>query len=511
MAEPLYLRARVEGEAAALLAEPELVHSLVDALESPLNVVLPEQAAANAEEFGAVLGRHRLKGRVLFAHKASASSALLRRLADTAAGVDVASLGELQHALGCGFTPDRITATGPKSPQFLWLAARSGVTVAVDSAEELDLLARLLRGHALPRCRTMLRLSGFTAPGVRVRSRLSRFGIPVAALEDALDRVVRYGDVLDLVGVAYHLDTTSLTEKATALEGCLRALTACRDRELSPGIVDIGGGFGISYLAHREDWDTYTSALSAAALGTRPALAWGGHGYGLRNDKGTLRGSLALYPSWRPAAGAHYLDELLSAPSSAQLGGRPLAALALEHLYDVHAEPGRALLDQCGLTLATVQEVRRPPDGGADLWVRLAAKADDIALEEHGVLLDPVLLPRPGTGEAADPGPYGTGPYGADSYGAGSYGRGPVAVHLFGHLCLETDLITRRLVHLPRAPRPGDVLAFANTAAYCMDFHAGRSQRHPAARKVALWRSGGSWKWCLDEAYWPTVHKGEPQ
>ncbi|BBB01177.1 putative decarboxylase [Actinacidiphila reveromycinica] len=495
MAEPLYLRPRLDGRAASLLAEPGLLHSLVDALESPLNVVLPEQAAANADAFQEVFTRHRLKGRVLFAHKASASSALLRRLAATAAGVDAASLGELRHALGCGFAPERITATGPKSLRFLWLAARTGAAVAVDSADELDMLARLLRAHGLPRCRTLLRLSGFSAPGVRVRSRLSRFGIPVAALDDVLARAAGYRDVLDLVGVSYHLDTTSLTEKATAFEGCLQALGACRDHGLAPDVVDIGGGFGISYLAHREEWDAYTSELAAAALGARPALTWGGHGYGLRNDKGTLRGSLALYPSWRPAAGGHYLDELLSAPSSSALGGRPLASLALEHLYDVHAEPGRALLDQCGLTLATVQEVRRPPDGGADLWVRLAAKADDIALEEHGVLLDPVLLPRPGsTGTSTDSG-----------------SGGPVAVHLFGHLCLETDLITRRLVHLPRAPRPGDLLVFANTAAYCMDFHSSRSQRHPAARKIAAWRSGGSWTWCLDDAYWPLSTEGDPQ
>jgi diaminopimelate decarboxylase len=491
MAEPLYLRPRLSPQTASLLQEPGLLHSLVDALESPLNIVLPEQIAVNTANFQAVFTKHRLKGRVLFAHKATASSALLRRLANTGAGVDVASLGELRHALGCGFAPERIVATGPKSPQFLWLAARVGATVAVDSPGELDVLADLIRAHALPRCRILLRLSGFSGPAVRVLARRSRFGIPMADLDSVLAQAARHSDVLDLTGVSYHLDTTSLTEKATALEGCLQALGACREHGMAPDVIDIGGGFGISYLAHREDWDTYTSELSAAVLGTRPSLTWSSHAYGLRNDKGTLRGSLAVYPSWRPAAGEHYLDELLSAPSSAALGGRPLASLALEHLYDVHAEPGRALLDQCGLTLATVLEVRPSPDSSADLWVRLAAKADDIALEEHGVLLDPLLVPRPG--------------------GRGEIGGGPVGVYLFGHLCLETDLITRRTVHLPRAPRAGDVMAFVNTAAYCMDFHSSRSQRHPAARKVAAWVSDGSWKWCLDEAYWPLVHQGDPQ
>ncbi|MFC4034712.1 Y4yA family PLP-dependent enzyme [Streptomyces polygonati] len=475
---------------ASLLDSPELLRSLVDALESPLNVVLPEQVAANAADFHAVFGKHRLRGRVLFAHKATGSSALLRRLAaaDGAAGVDVASLGELQHALACGFTGDRITATGPKNPRFLWLAARVGATVAVDSVGELDSVAALVDAHALPRCRILIRLSGFTAPAVRVLSRRSRFGIPARDLEDALEHVSRHRAAVELIGVSYHLDTTSLTEKATALEGCLTALRTCREHGFDPQVIDVGGGFGISYLDEREAWEQYTSALSDAVLGSRPAMTWGNHGYGLRNDKGTLRGSLGLYPSWRPTAGAQYLDELLAAPSAAH-GGRRLATLVLEHLYDVHAEPGRALLDQCGVTLASVLEVRPSLADSADLWVRLGAKADDVALEEHGVLMDPVLL----------------SPAGANSDTDG----GPVGVHLFGNLCLETDLITRRTVYLPRAPRTGDLLAFVNTAAYCMDFHSSRAQRHPAARKVAAWRSGETWQWCLDEAYWPHTQQGE--
>ncbi|CAM5314834.1 Diaminopimelate decarboxylase OS=Streptomyces violarus OX=67380 GN=FHS41_001824 PE=4 SV=1 [Streptomyces violarus] len=211
-------------------------------------------------------------------------------------------------------------------------------------------------------------------------------------------------DPVEVTGVAYHLDTTSVAEKATALEGSLAALEACRSRGLRPRAVDIGGGFGVSYLAEREQWDAYTSALTAAVLGRRPPLTWGGHGYGLRGESGTVRGVLGLYPAHRSVAGAAYLDELLAQPA-ASLGGRPLAALLLEHLYDLHSEPGRALLDQCGLTLARVLEVRSQEAGGA-LLVRLAAKADDIALEARGVLMDPVVdRPEAEPGRARGPSP----------------------------------------------------------------------------------------------------------
>ncbi|WP_369167052.1 Y4yA family PLP-dependent enzyme [Streptomyces sp. R28] len=495
--QPLYLEPRLEPRLRSLLDAPALLHTLTDALGSPLNMVVPDQLADNLQQFRSVYGTHHLSGQVYFAHKANRSSALLRRLAATDAGVDVASLAELQHALGAGLTPDRIAATGPKNPEFLWLAARTSVTVSLDTRGELEQLATLVRKHALPRVRILLRLSGFEASGVRVLSRRSRFGTAVGESGPLLEDVERHADVVDLVGVAYHLDTTSLTEKATALEGCLRVLEECRSRGLRPRAVDIGGGFGVNYLAHGGQWEQYTTGLTEAVLGSRPPLTYGGHGYGLRNEAGTLRGTLGLYPAHRPVAGARYLDELLSHPA-ASLGGRPLAALLLEHLYDLHTEPGRALLDQCGLTLTKVLEVRGQESGGP-LLVRLAAKADDVALEEHGVLMDPVVVPRHPPGTGAD---VGAGP---------DAGAEPVAVHLFGSLCLESDLITRRTVFLPRRPEPGDLLAFANTAGYCMDFHATRAQHQPSARKVAAWQEGDTWRWCLDDQYWPTTPVGGAQ
>ncbi|MGD3110774.1 Y4yA family PLP-dependent enzyme [Streptomyces sp. YGL11-2] len=483
--EPLSLEPRLEERLASLLRSGQLLHTLVDALGSPLNVVLPDQIAENARRFRAAYGTRHLGGQVFFAHKANRSSALVRRLAAADAAVDVASLGELQHVLGAGFTPDRIMATGPKNPEFLWLAACTGVTVNVDSYGELEALATLVRERELARIRVLLRLSAFDGPGVRVLSRPSRFGSPAGELEHLLKAVERHADAIELIGVGYHLDTTSLDEKARALEGCIRAMDACRGRGLRPWVVDIGGGFGVNYLAHGAQWERYTSALTAAVLGRRPALTWRGHGYGLRNDAGTLRGSLALYPAHRRVAGDRYLDELLSLPAPS-FGGRPLATLLLENLYDLYTEPGRALVDQCGLVLARVLEVRRT-DGGEHL-VRLGMKADDAGLEEHGVLMDPVLLARDGA--------------------QATCGGEPVGVYLAGSLCLEADLITRRMVFLPRLPRPGELLGFANTAGYCMDFQTSGAQHQPVARKVAAWQEEGSWHWCLDEQYWPITRPG---
>ncbi|GGK76034.1 alanine racemase [Mangrovihabitans endophyticus] len=460
----------------ALLTEKALLTTVVDALGSPLGVVLPQRLADNVAAFRAVYSRHHLTGQIFYAHKANRSNALVRELAATDAGVDVASLAELQHALGAGVDPGRIVATGPKNREFLWLAARAGVIVGADSTAELAELASLVDEHGLPRTRVMVRLSGFASAGVHLDSRRSRFGVSATAFARAVNLIEEHAAALDLVGVAFHLDTIGMAEKALALEGCLTALDECRRRGLRPWSVDIGGGFGVDYLADAAQWDAYTSALTAAVLGKRTPLTWDGHGYGLRAEGGTVRGSLNLYPAHRPVSGAAYLDRLLGMDAPAQR--RPLGALLLDNMCDLHIEPGRALLDQCGLVLAAVLEVRDEDNG--DTVVRLDCNARDVSLEEHGVLMDPVVVHRGAPG-----------------------GAGPVGVYLFGNLCLEADLISRRKVFLPSRPRAGDLLAFVNTAGYFMDFSATRALRQPIGRKVAMFRDDGGWRWCLDEQYWP--------
>lgn len=471
-----YLEPRVEGDLRSVLEQRELLRMLVGALGSPLNVVLPDQVAHNVEAFRTVYRDHRLGGQIYFAHKANRSAALVRRLAVTDAGIDVTSLAELQHALGAGFAGGRIMATGPKSREFLWLAARAGVIVNADSVAELAELADLVATRALPRVRVMARLSGFAAGGANVLTRRSRFGIPAGELGALWDVLGRHRDELDLLGVAYHLDTVGLPEKTAAFEGCLHALEEAMHRGFAPRAVDIGGGFGVNYLADGRQWEQWTSELTGAVLGRRSPMTWNDHGYGVRNEDGKVRGSLGLYPGYRPVAGPAYLDRLLGTPSPSLR--RPLGTLLLETMCDLYIEPGRSLLDQCGAVLATVAEVRLGADGEA--LVRLDCNARDISTEEHGVLMDPVLLRDPG------PGP-----------------SGPCGVYLLGNLCLEVDLLTRRKVFLPDLPRPGDVLAFVNTAGYLMDFSAGPALMQPTARTVAVHRDGSDWRWCLDDQFWP--------
>ncbi len=483
------LTPRLSPPTADLLDTPDLLHELARGLGSPLNVMLPAQVRENLAAFEAVLARHRLRGAVYYAHKANRSSALVRELAATPARIDVASPAELQHALGAGFAPSRVMTTGPKTPEFVWLALRAGVTINVDSIGELDLVARLAAEHGLGPADVLVRLADFAATGPTVLSRPSRFGVPTERLGDVFALLDRHRATLRLAGFAYHLDTVGIAEKARAFDGCLCATQEAHRRGHSPRVVDIGGGFGVDYLADGAEWDAFTSALAEAVLGRRPAVTWQGAGYGLRNEGGWLRGGLSLYPAHRPLSGPRYLDELLS--TTAPTLGVPLGEAVLDSMLELWIEPGRALLDQCGLVLARVLEVRPAGDGAH--FVRLDLNARDVSLEEHGVQLDPVLVPARETGPDAGPG------------GATGGAGGPGEAYLIGNLCLEADFISRRRISFRRLPRPGDLLAFPNTAGYFMDFSADHALAQPVARVVALTRDDAHWTWRLDDGHWPVA------
>ncbi|MDO5286559.1 MAG: alanine racemase [Actinomycetia bacterium] len=484
-AEPsvLHLDPATGDQTSRLLARRDRLHGWVAAFGSPLNIVLPDEVADNADRFQEVLRARRLRGQVYFAHKANRSSAVVRRLAATSARLDVASVAELQHGLGAGFAPERIMVTGPKSPELLWLAARLGVTVHVDSVDELAQLGRIATRHgAVPaetRLPVLVRFGAFASTG-SVRARVSRFGVAESELDQVLAVADRYRCRLDLCGVGYHLDTVGLPEKVSALDGCLRLQRQLQQAGHPAAIIDVGGGFGVSYLAEAKQWEEFTTELTRAVLGQRPPLTWRGHGYGLRADGGRIRGALSLYPAYRPVAGPGYLEELLGqrSPSLEQT----FEQLLRETMTELYLEPGRALLDQAGLVLCRVLETRLAADGST--MIRLDLNHGDITLEQHGIVMDPVVVPK-------------------DS-GSRSPGKG----YLVGNLCLEADLISRREVHLRSMPVPGDLLAFVNTAGYLMDFFADQALQQRVARKVAVASSGA--RWCLDEEYWPLAVDNEP-
>jgi diaminopimelate decarboxylase len=448
-----------------LLADPRIVEDAVAQYGSPLHLIFPQVFADNIDRFRAALDKHRLSYRICYAHKANQAAAFVVAAQSRGIGIDVASAGELAGALAAGFTPDRIEATGPKGVALLRELVAAGVTINVDNLWELGQICSLAEvGAAVP---VLLRLSGFDPDRPA-----GRFGIDLADAPAALTRAAAAGTRIELRGVSFHLDSGDGGERLDALACCLRVFEQAYRLGLRPGVVDIGGGFRQAFSADPAAFQRYVKALVDGLNGDGPALAWPGHTFGFRARGGRYGGVPSFHKYGNDIGGTALVDELLTA----RLDGRPAAAALRDALLELWLEPGKALLDHAGITVATVEFTKQLRDGGT--VVNLDISRDTITPADQEVMLDPIV------GYRGAPAEYG----------------GPAGVFFAGRLCLENDLVSRHLVELPRLPRPGDRVVFVNTAAYQMDLSAAAALLHPLPRKIVVTEHEGRFVLAADRA-----------
>ncbi|UGT61686.1 decarboxylase [Nocardia asteroides] len=419
---------------------------------TPLHLVFPQVFARNAAALRGVLSARGVEHRLCYAHKVNRSHAFVRETQHLGLDIDIASAGELDSALGAGFPPARIEATGPKGERLLRRLLADGVTINVDNRWELDRIIALAE-HPVP---ILLRVSGF--PGTAV----SRFGIPADEVDALWPLLAANHDRVALRGLSFHLDTGEHRDRLRAVTTCLALLESAWSAGLSPDVLDIGGGLRQVFTADPAAYDTYTRALRTALLGDGPPLTWAGATFGYRVGDGSVHGIPVFhkYANTVPATAA--LAALLDAEIPGQ--HRPLAAILTDNLLRLWLEPGKALADHAGITVASVEFTKDLPDG--TVLVNLDLSRDQVTPADQEALVDPLLVPAQPPPEHPE----------------------PLGVFLAGRLCLERDMISNRAIRLPFRPRPGDLLVFPNTAGYHSDLSAGTAAMHPLPRRLAVTR-----------------------
>ena len=191
---------------------------------------------------------------IAYAVKANSAGSVVRTIAAAGAGADIVSGAELELALGCGITPNRIVMSGvAKSNDEIDLAIVRGIAaIQAESVEEILRIAR--RAVALQtRARVSLRVN----PGVQIDSHAhvatghdeAKFGIAREDLGDALRRISEARESLELVGVSAHVGSM-LSDVQKYLESA-KVVCEVASMRLSSGdkldFVDFGGGFAIDY------------------------------------------------------------------------------------------------------------------------------------------------------------------------------------------------------------------------------------------------------------------------
>ena len=201
----------------------------------------------------------------------------------------------------------------------------------------------------------------------------------------------------------------------------------------------------LTYLDDAGQWDAFWTAHDASTSDRVDAVTWRGE---------PLR---QVYPYHQEPVRGEWLEQVLST----RLATGETATVALrERGLELRCEPGRSLLDGCGLTLSRVVQRTTTSDGVP--LVGLEMNRTQCRSTSDDFLVDPLLVP-------------GDGPRSA-----------PLHAFLVGAYCIEAELILRRRLDFPQGVAIGDLLAFPNTAGYLMHILESASHQIPLASNVVL-------------------------
>ena len=386
---------------------------------TPAYVVAEDDLRGRARAFvGAGVEAGQADFNVVFASKAFPCTAVLALFAEEGLWCDVASGGELHLALNAGFAAERIVVHGnAKSAAELAMALEAGVgLIVVDNFDEIDRLAGLLDGandvvrrvhvpadgtahvpsREMPHAasptsahapkfpqQVLIRVTpdvrGETHEKISTGQADSKFGFSTADVPAAIERIAGIPG-LELRGLHAHIGSQLLDLEPFRREV---AEIARLGSEIHPpggfSIYDLGGGLGVAY----------TDAQAA------------------------------------PPAIEEYVATLLRAAREHGIGA-PGTRLLIE--------PGRALVANAGVTLYTVESVKR----NVSTWV-----AVDGGMSDN---LRPMLYCAAYEAHVAD-----------------RFGGATPCV-LAGKHCESGDVIVRDA--LLDDPRPGDVIVTPATGAY---------------------------------------------
>lgn len=437
------LSARLEPWMRELLADRGACSALIEEYGSPVNVHEFSALARNASELESAAARHGVPLRIFVARKANKTLGLVESARRAGHGVDVGSHRELSQVLDQGYAPEDVVVTAAvKPPELLRLARDTGVVLVLDNLDEaeafLQVAAENTTGGPQP---VALRLAPTPASGVAP----TRFGESAATWQHWADHARTSAAGLRIDGVHFHLHGYAAQHRALALDEALRLGDALRDLGHDLRFIDIGGGVPMSYLDDAGQWDAFWTAHDASTSDRVDAVTWRGE---------PLR---QVYPYHQEPVRGEWLEQVLGT----RLPTGETAAVALrERGLELRCEPGRSLLDGCGLTLSRVVQRTTTSDGVP--LVGLEMNRTQCRSTSDDFLVDPLLVP-------------GDGPRSA-----------PLHAFLVGAYCIEAELILRRRLDFPEGVAIGDLLAFPNTAGYLMHILESASHQIPLASNVVL-------------------------
>ena len=413
-------------------SQPELARKCLNEGGSPVHIVVASEFKRNVRDLCSPLLERGVAGGIYFARKANKLPWFVTAAKEAGIGVDTASPQELRETLALGVNPKTIISTAiGKTRALIAEAAKHDCLVVLDNMDELD-IARAVSVEFNQTIRIALRFSGFELNG---RKLFSRFGLPAEDAHKIISDIEPNG-LLSLELLHAHLDRYDIEERACAARNLIELVDFANAAGHRITSIDLGGGILMRYLQREDQWLHFLSELRRAVAGQRDPFTYQDDGFGLIKMGEAILGTPELYPAWNNLSKERFISAILDNTA----GGTTLHKEISSRGLNLYFEPGRALLDNTGITLSQVTFRKR--DSRGYLLIGTGMNRTNLRPFRAEFCSDPILI----TAEKRE------------KLEEGAY--------IVGNLCSESDLIFRRKLDLGIMPLPEDVMMFANSAGY---------------------------------------------
>lgn len=437
-----------------------------------------ESFKLNFKRFDQVFNQYGVKNSVFFARKANKCKSFVWASKEYGFGVDTASLNEIKECIEVGLDPERITVTAAvKNRALLSYVVEHQIPVVLDNLDECELLNQIL-GETDKSLKVGFRISGFSHNGEKL---YSRFGFDidqiVSFISENLSESGKFKH-FKYHGLHFHLNGYSTEQRADALSQTIDVADILKKSGFETSFIDIGGGILMNYLTSSEEWETFHQALRKSVKSENPEITFQKDLLGMVNVDGELKGEPKVYPYFNGLNQEKFIGKILGSDK----GGMSLADHLIVRDIEIRLEPGRSLLDQCGITIAKV--AFRKKDSHGRLLVGLEMNRTQMFSSSADFLLDPIFLPQ------------------------NTIENSPCEVYFVGAYCLEQELLLKRKISLNQHPQVGDLVCFVNTAGYMMHFYESEAHLFDLAKNLVVEKSD-SWKVTLDGDFELSKEVGE--
>lgn len=217
--------------------------------------------------------------RVCYAVKANSNLAILQLLAQSGAGFDVVSGGEIARVIQAGGRAEDIVFSGvAKSKDEINYALDVGILqFNVESLAELERISQIATERR-QRARISLRINpdvdAKTHPYIATGLEANKFGIAMTEARATFAKAAVLPG-LDIVGVDCHIGSqlTELSPFLDAMDRMLALIDALREDGISITHLDMGGGLGVNYNGETPPAVTEYIQAMHARLQPYPELA----------------------------------------------------------------------------------------------------------------------------------------------------------------------------------------------------------------------------------------------